>query len=130
VTNYTPGRTHYAFPAGTDYTPFEDVLTETLVFGEESGTQMFQEFSGNLLDRNQTLSDTTLLMLLKESHTLIEEGHQIQQKIKDFREKHGNKYADMNAIIEKAEAGVSTPRDMLQKLYAQFQFAKLYKEYV
>jgi len=36
----------------------------------------------------------------------------------------------MNEIIDRAERWAVTPGDMLQKLYAQFQFAKRYKEYV
>jgi len=76
--------THYAFPTGTGYTPFRDLLTESFVFGERSGKQMMQDFLGNVLQENQPLSDTTLMLFLQESDEIIEKQHQISKKIEDF----------------------------------------------
>jgi len=130
VGDYTPGQTHYAFPAGTDYTPFWDILTETLVFWPESGKQMMQDFSHNIIQTPHQISPETLLLLLRESEIIIEDRYQIQEKMRHILSEERKIDSHMQDIIHQAMQYAQTPKALLEKLYAQFQFAKLYKEYI
>jgi len=122
--------THYAFSTGTGYTPFRDLLTESFVFGKDSGRQMIRDFLGNILQDPLNLSDTGLMLLLQESDDIIEKQYQVSKKIEVFHSLDIQKDARIQEIVEQASQYAQTPKEMLQKLYAKFQFTKLYKEYM